>query len=68
MKDTVPKHLTIECVVSQDTLDKFLLYYPSKQDIADEIMRQIADKNALMTGETVNIVYRKYKGQEDKIR
>ena len=58
--------INVEC--DPEVLDKFLLYYPDRDAIADEILRQIKESRALMTGKPVKLKYRKYKGQEDRIR
>lgn len=55
--------INVEC--DPGVLDKFLLFYPDKDAIANEIMRQIEESRALFTGKPVKLKYRKYKGQED---
>lgn len=52
--------INVEC--SPEVLDKFLLYYPDKDAIANEILRQIEESRALMTGKTVKLKFRPYKG------
>lgn len=58
--------INVEC--DPGVLDRFLLYYPDKEAVADEIMRQIEESRCLFTGKPLKLKYRKYKGEEDRIR
>ena len=53
--------LQINVEIDQDIFDKFLLYYPDKDAIADEIMRQVEESGAIRTGKPVKLKFRPYK-------
>lgn len=52
--------INVEC--DPGVLDKFLLYYPDKDAIANEILRQIDESGALLTGKPVKLKFRKWSG------
>lgn len=54
--------LTINVEIKPEVWQKFELYYPDKESIADEIMRQIDEACALITGKSVILKFRPYKG------
>ena len=54
--------LTINVEIKPEVWQKFDLYYPDKESIADEIMRQIEESNAIITGKNVILKFRPYKG------
>ena len=56
LKTTI--QINVEC--DPKVLDKFLLYYPDKEAIADEIMRQINESDVLLTGKPLTLKYRRY--------
>ena len=43
-------------------LEKFFTNYPDKEAIAVEILRQIRESGALLTGNPINLKYRKWEG------
>lgn len=53
--------LQINVEIDQDIFDKFLLYYPDKDAIADEIMKQVEESGALLTGKPVKLKFKPYK-------
>lgn len=53
--------LTINVEIKPEVWQKFELYYPDKESIADEIMRQIDEAGALLTGKNVILKFRPYK-------
>ena len=53
--------LQINVEIDQDIFDKFLLYYPDKDAIANEIMRQVEESGAILTGKPVKLKFRPYK-------
>ena len=54
--------LQINVEIDPAVWQKFELYYPDKDSIANEIMRQIGESNALITGKKVILKFRPYKG------
>lgn len=54
--------LQINVEIDPAVWQKFELYYPDKDSIANEIMRQIGESNALITGKSVILKFRPYKG------
>lgn len=54
--------LQINVEIEPDVLDKFLLYYPDKDAIANEIMRQIEENRCLFTGKPLKLKFRKWEG------
>lgn len=56
--------INVKCTT--EVLDKFLLYYPNRESIADEVLRQISESKCLLTGEPLILKYRKYKGGAKK--
>ena len=59
------KFIDIQVQVSEEILDKYLLYYPSREAVADEILKQIAESNVLITGKALRLKWRPYKGGKD---
>lgn len=57
--------LTIHVEIDPSVWEKFELYYPDKESIADEIMRQIGESNALITGKNVILKFRPHKGGKE---
>lgn len=57
----ITKTIGIDVQISEKTLDKFLLYYPDQEAIADELLRQIYASDALRTGKPVKIKWVPYK-------
>ena len=58
---TTTLQINVEC--DPGVMDEFLLYYPDKDAIASEILRQIDESGALLTGKPVRLKYRKWSGE-----
>ena len=54
--------LQINVEIDPAVWEKFELYYPDKDSIANDIMRQIVESNALITGKNVILKFRPYTG------
>lgn len=52
--------INVEC--DPKVMDKFILYYPDKDAIANEIARQIYESGSLLTGKPVKLKFRKWSG------
>ena len=60
--------LQINVTWTPEVMDKFILYYPNMEAVADEIVRQIKESRTILSGKPLALKYRKYKGEEDRIR
>lgn len=60
MYSTTVQQINVE--IDPAVWEKFELYYPDKDSIANEIMRQIGESDALITGKNVILKFRPYKG------
>lgn len=54
--------LQINVTMTPEVLDKYLLYL-TKEELADEILRQLAESGSLLTGKPLELKYINRKGR-----